>query len=306
MTNVATHTKTAGDLIREALRASNIVGAEMPVEAVEIVNGHTALNDILKHWQAQGIHLWSETEALMPLNPDQKSYTVGTDHCFTDFVYTTITADFSAAAVSFTVASTTGMTVGDSIGIQLSDGTRWWGEIDTIPDSTTVTTTTGVTGAGVSGAEVYAYTDMIDQPLRVLSVRHGYSYTADELCVEQMARKEYFDQPSKGTTGNVNQWYFSRQLNAGILYVWPVARICTQLLRFTFTKPQYVPQNQIDEIPVPDEWFLPLKWAVAAELGVIYAIDAERQVIIESKAQSLLQQALDYDVEIEAFSIQPG
>lgn len=305
MSNTTVYAKTAGDLMREALRAANIVASEMTVEAVDMARAHTALNDVLSHWTSDGIHLWSTTEALMPLNPAQQLYTFGTDHAFTDYVHTTVTADFSATDITFTLTDTTGMTAGDNFGVQLSDGTRWWGVIDSVDSSTAITTTAGVSGDGVSGGDVYTYTTGISQPVRILSVRHAYAFTYDEIAADQISGQEYYNLPAKGTTGNVNQWYYRRQLSGGQLSVWPVASICTQLIRFTFTEPQYVPEDQIDQVRVPQEWYLPLKWAVAAELGTLYGIAPERQAVFEQKAAILKQQALDNDVEVDSFSIEP-
>lgn len=303
---LAVYEKTAGDLVRQALRASNIVGAEMPIEAVDFQNGLTALNDVLVHWQSHGIHLWSETEATLPLNPKQNLYDLSTAHVFTDYEFTTVTADFSATDTSFTVDSTEGMAAGQNIGFELSDGTRWWGEIDTVPDSTTVTTTTGVSGDGESGMGVYAYTDRIDQPLRVLAARHGGSHDGEEIRAAQVSRQGYFEQPAKLTTGNVNEWYYARKIEGGKLYVWPVASSAKQVLRFTFIKPQFIPESQESNVYIPSEWFLPLKWAVAEELGVVYAIDPQRLQLVGMKAEKSLQEAKDNDVEVEAMSIQPG
>lgn len=305
MTNTTVYSKTAGDLMREALRAANIVASEMTVETVDLERAHTALNDVLMHWMSQGLHLWSTTEALMPLNPNQQLYTFGTDHAFTDYAHATVTADFSSTDTTFSVTSTTGMTAGDNVGIQLSDGTRWWGVIDSVDSATAITTTTGVSGDGVSGGDVYAYTTAIPDPVRILSVRHAYAFTYDEITAEQISGQEYYDLPAKDTTGNVNQWYYRRQLPGGQLSVWPVASICTQLIRFTFVAPQYVPQNQIDQVQVPQEWFLPLKWSVAAELGTLYGIAPERQAVFEAKAENLKRQALDNDVEVDSFSFEP-
>ena len=57
-------TQTAGQLITNALRDARIIAAEQPVEAIDLANGLQAINMVIKHWQAQGVHLWSETQAV--------------------------------------------------------------------------------------------------------------------------------------------------------------------------------------------------------------------------------------------------
>jgi len=298
--------KTAGDLVREALRDATITGAEMPVENVDFARGTTALNDLLAHWQAQGIHLWSHTEAVLPLNPSQASYDIGLSgtHCFTNYVFTTVRTAAILGATTLEVTSTTGMTNGDFIGVELSNGTRQWTTL-TIVDSDTVTLGAALTASSTAGAEVYTYTAKIDQPVRVLDARYAYNQTDYEIPMRQQSRKEYYDQPNKTVQGASNLWYYDRQLTTGKLLIWPLANICKNVIRFTFIRPQYVTEDQIEDILIPSEWYLPLKWAVAADLAVGNGVDLQRQQLIEQKAALSLQNALDNDVEVEAWSIQP-
>lgn len=302
------YSKTAGDLIRAALRDAGIVAVEMPIQLPHFALAQSTLNDVMSSWQSQGIHLWSETEALLPLNPLQSEYSlgVGGDHCFTQYVYTETTAALALAATNIPVVSTTGMTIGDFIGIELADNTRQWATILTIPTSTSITIT-GLTGAALSGASVYTYTNKIDRPLRVLDARFATGYTEDEILVTQISRQRYYQTPNKTNSGStVSEWYYSPQLTQGKLELWSPVTSCASLLRFTFIKPQYIPQDQSENILIPSEWFLPLKWALASELAVTYAIDANRLVSIQQKAASSLELALSNDTEYEYFSIQPG
>lgn len=298
--------KTAGDLVRDALRDASITGAEMPIETIDFERGTTALNDILSHWQAQGIHLWSHTEAILPLNPNQASYDLGPSgtHCFTDYVFTTAGVAALAGATTLDVVTTSGMTTGDFIGIELSDSTRQWTTL-TVVDSDTVTLGAALTTDVDVGAEVYTYTTKIDQPVRVLDSRYSISGTDYEIPMRQQSRKEYYDQPNKTANGAANLWYYDRQLTTGKMLLWPLASSCKNVIRFTFIKPQYVTEDQSEDILIPSEWYVPLKWAVAADLAVTYAVDPTRQQQIEQKAAIYLQTALDNDVEIETWSIQP-
>lgn len=304
------YSKTAGDLIRAALRDAGIVAAQLPIQAVDFQLSQTTLNDVLAAWQALGINLWRETEALLPLNPSQTEYSLGAsgDHCFTNYKYTTLGAAAIATATNIQVASSAGMAIGDFIGIELTNGTRQWTNIVTIPDSTHVTITAGgLTSAAASGLSIYTYTTKIDRPLRILDVRCATTFTSDEIISTQASRQRYYQTPNKTSTGSiVSEWYYSPQLTNGKLSVWSPAQNCVTLLRFTFLKPQYVPDDQSENVLIPSEWFLPLKWALASELAVTYAIDSNRLVTIQQKAASSLELALSNDSENEYFSIQPG
>lgn len=100
-------------------------------------------------------------------------------------------------------------------------------------------------------------------------------------------------------------WYYSPQLTDGELFVWQVASNVNQVLRFTYERPILIPTVSTDVLDIPSEWILPLKWALAAELGPEYGVKAERQLIIEARANTFLNQALDHDTEMASMSLQP-
>jgi len=107
------YSRTAGEIIEEALRDAKIIPAEQPVQAVDYENGLDSLNNVSKFWQTKGIHLWLQERAVLPLVTGQKVYELGPDGdpCgYEDGFYST---ELDAAAVAtdttLTVDSTTGM-----------------------------------------------------------------------------------------------------------------------------------------------------------------------------------------------------
>ena len=298
------YAKTAGDLIRDALRAATISGISLPVQSEDFAQGESALNDILMSLQTEQIHVWAQTEALIPLNPDQTKYVFGTDHIFTNYVYTTADAAI-ATATALTVVSTAGMTTGDFIGVELADGTRQWTTL-TVTGATTLTLAAALTGDIDDLSSVYTYTTATDQPVRIDSVRYADTYTSDEISTTMVARDEYFNQPSKTTSGAVNTWYFQRNLDFGHLYVWPIADNCKRLLRITFIKPQYIPEDQSEDILIPPEWYVALKFKLAADLAMSYGVDANRQMMLEQKAAIYLQKAISSDDDGASFQFTPS
>lgn len=323
------YTKTAGDLIRDALRAANISGISLQVDDSDFEQGSNALNDLLSWLQTKQIHLWSATEAFLPLNPNQKRYSFPGDHCFTDYACTKTTAANEGDAIfdlggetlleldtdtvlifadsRIRVETVTGMTIGDNVGIELPSGERWWDTISAIDeDELWFQTTTDLPSFINLGAVVYTYTTAIDQPVRILDARYADDCDTDEIPTTQLARQIYYNQPSKNSVGACNGWYYDRQLSIGYFNVWPVAQDCNEVIRFTFIKPQYIPSDQADDILIPPEWYLPLKLKLAAELGVIYAIDPNKQVILEQKAANFIEDALGTDNEFSSFCFHPG
>ena len=298
--------KTAGDLIRDALRAATITGISLPVQPSDFAQGQMLLNDILASWQTKQIHVWSNTEAFLPLNPNQQQYSLGLngEHCFTDYVYTTATAAALPGATTVEL-DTTGMTAGQFIGIELSTGARQWTTIDTVTDGTELEIVTALSADVAASASVYVYTTKIDQPVRVLSIRYADGSIYDEIPTWQVSRDEYYNQPSKTATGATNMWYYWRDLSIGKLNIWPIADNCTRVLRFTFIKPQYIPEDQSEDILIPPEWYAPLKFKLAADLGITYAIDQNKQIVLEQKAAQYLEDAMSTDNEFSSFSFYP-
>src|SRR5205085_1814515 len=110
------------------------------------------LNMMIKAWSAQGLHLWAKEEATLFLTQYQAKYTLGNNSnnaycCLTsDLVTTELNANQITNDTSITVLSTTGMTVGDYIGIVLDDKSLYWTTINLIPSSTSITLTGGLSG----------------------------------------------------------------------------------------------------------------------------------------------------------------
>jgi hypothetical protein len=290
------YNKTVGDLVRDSLRAASISGIEISVEASDFAQGFSAYNDLLAAWQAKQIHIWSETEAVMPLNAGQSKYVFGTDHAFTDYQYTTSESAI-LGATTLDVGSTTDAIAGDFIGIELSTGVRQWTTVDTVTDADTFELADALEAAVTEGASVYVYRTKCDIPVRFLGIRYSDNYTADEIPTWQISRQEYYDQTSKTAQGAINQWYYSRQLTSPYLNVWPTANSCANLVRFTFIKPQYVSEDQAENVQVPPEWYNAIKWQLAADLGAVYNIDANKQMLLEQKAQIYLNDAIGSDTD---------
>lgn len=320
------YVKTAGDIIRDALRAANISGISVPIEDEDFEQGRIALNDILAWLQTQQIHLWSQTEAFLPLVKNKKKYSFPGDRAYEYHICTRTTAAHNGpsvfdlnSGVLLEIAPDTvlvfddgrirlktidGVQVGDVSGIELPNGDMWWSTITQVGEDW-VQVADDFPSFLDENAIVYIARNQIDIPVRVLDARYSWRCGEDVTPMRQEARKDYFDQPTKGTIGNANTWYYDRQLSAGHLYLWPVAQKYTEVVTFTYIKPQYIPEDQAEQIQVPPEWYLPLKNKLAAELGIMYAIDPNKQAILEAKAANYVEDALGTDDEFSSFSFYP-
>jgi hypothetical protein len=431
-------TKTAGNIIEEALRDARIIPVEQPVQNADYARGLTALNNVSKYWQTKGPKQWLIGRAVLPLVVDQRKYSLGPDgdFCAVDstFYNTTTTATLAATNTTITVATTVGMveafnilttdptdstqdwtavngatlstssglvvtnvastaggalyelettigityrvrfsytkgtssgavftvlngvTVADTltltasatvqeltitaitdtitfqmlnsssttghtntvydleylneesgsyIGIEQDDGTRFWDHVLNVTSGTTLEIINGITSAATSGNSVYYYTDQIERPLRLENIMYASSLTGSEIPVVGWSRQEYFNQTDKGSSGTVVNVYYSPTLNAGELYAWQVAGDVNNILRFDYLKPMKVYSNISDQINYSEEYFLPLKWGVAAEIGQQYGIKVDRQQYLEEKAAVTLSEAMDNDAEFDSIYLAP-
>jgi hypothetical protein len=431
-------TKTAGDIIEEALRDARIIPAEQPVQNSDYARGLTALNNVSKYWQTKGPKQWLIGRAVLPLVVDQKKYLLGPtgDYCTSDseFYNTTTTASLVATNTAITVAdtsemvaainildadptdstqdwtsinsatlstvsglvvtnvsstaggasydlpatigttyrvrfaytkgtssgatfsvlngattassvvltasdasqeltitaitdtitfeisnssSTTGHTntvydlqyvdqeSGSYIGIEQDDGTRFWDHVLNVTSSTTLTIINGINSTATSGNSVYYYAEQIDRPLRIENIMYASSLTASEIPVVGWSRQEYFNQPTKDSSGTVVNVYYNATLVNGELYVWQTAGDINNVIRFDYLKPMKVYSNISDQINYSEEYFLPLKWGLAAEVGPQYGVKTDRQQYLEEKAAVTLSEAMDNDAEFDSIYLAP-
>src|SRR3990167_1103697 len=104
---------TATDIVTDAYIMLEAVGIGETLSGDDYVLGLRWLNYMVKTWQAQGLHLWTETEGLVFVTADQISYQLGgsgADRSSTEDLKTELAADAATSATSLTVDSTTGMT----------------------------------------------------------------------------------------------------------------------------------------------------------------------------------------------------
>lgn len=298
---------SAGEVIDEAFKVIGVKPAETPLEAFQYEDGRRALNMMLKGWQAQGLHLWTKTEGVLFLQQDVSEYSFPTVRATRedDFIGTTLTADILASATTIPIVST-GMAVNDQIGIELDDGTRFWTTIATIPDSSSVTIATGVTSASSSGKSVFTFTNLLERPLRIYDYARRQTFGQNsEIELNKFSRQDYFTQVNKVSSGTLAGFYYSRQRDTGLLYVWQPPSNNTQLLRFTFERNIEDIDQQVNTLDVPTEWMEAIVYNLAARLAISYTVNPNTTQIVEIKAQQYLEEMLGFDEENVDFKMEP-
>lgn len=296
------------DLITLAFRETNIYSKNEDIRSDDMNFAIARLNIMIKFWQAQGLALWNRKQAtLFPAYQDRQYSISNTgDHCANSYVSSTLSADEALGQTVLSVTSTTGMTAADNVGIELDDSSRQWTTIVSVDSSTQITVTATLTAAAASGNTIIAYTNKIaDRPLRILNARSvdlKNSNTAVKM--NTIGHDEYFNLPTKDLDGNPNSYFYDKQLDAGILYLFPRPNKVSQLIEFTYHESFEDMDSSTDDFDFPAEWFEVLLTNLKLKLAGSYGMEAIIPRLQQEAAESLaLAQFFDADEESIKFNL---
>jgi len=302
-------TLTAGEVVERAFSKIGVKVAEQALQPEEIQDGLDALNLFLKTMQSQSMHLWSRDEGVLFLDVGKTDYLIGPtgDEAtqLDDFIGTTTTTAEAALSTVIEVASTTGMTAADNVGIQLDDATRHWTTIVSVDSSTQITITTGIPSVAALGNTVFTFTTQIERPLRVTSFRRRTFSEDNEIPVNSWSRAQYFNQTNKESQGTVVNAYYSPLLNNGRMYVWQTASSVNDFVRFSFERSIEDIDDKENNIDIPQEWLLPLVYNIATLLSDDYDVPPAKADRVAAKADTLLDLVTGWDQEDESILFQP-
>lgn len=299
-------------LLTAALRITQVIGDVDTPSGAQLQSGLDAMAAMVKGWQASGIHVWCEEEAILFVQPGQILYNIGTgttDHAclFDQLNQTTLAADVTAAATTATLTSTTGMAQGDYFGIQLDSGLNWWTTLASPPSGSTVFLTDAAPSAATSGNIVFDYATPLARPLKVMGGRR-YNYQSQiDVSMNMWARLDYQAQPNKMTPGTMTAFFYDPQTGQGAytnaksqMNVWPNPSNNQFGMRFTAQRPIQDISTLANIPDFPVEWNAALKWNLAFEVGPENGVPMEQMAIIEKRASYWYSMAAQWDRESES------
>lgn len=289
-----THGRNRDQIIRRALRIVGAFEAGETPDSDSVNEAAEALNAMVKHWQADGIHIWTTIEATLFLQADQARYEVGTsssDHAMESFTETTLSVAAANGASTITVTSASGISNGYYIGVQVDDGSIHWTTVNGAPAGTTVTLTAALDDSAASGASVFVYSAKLVRPLQILSAR-SYNFIDDiETPLELMDRLEYQELPNKSSEGEVSGVFYDRRGGAnstGLFYVWPVPNTVEGAIKLTVARPIQDFSAAGNDPDLPQEWIRAIEWGLADELAEEYDVPEPKRSRIEKRAAAFL------------------
>lgn len=299
---------TRNQVIREAALLTRFVARGVALSGEMITDLNYTLNGMVKHWQGQELHVWTETEGILFPRPGQILYSAGptaTDHITASYVKTAITADEAGGQNVIGLDDTTDITIADAIGIVLDDGTLHWTSIVSKTVST-VNITVALTDSAAAGNAVFTYTSKIGvKPIKVLNCRR-YDIDADsETPVSSISRKEWTNISNKRNAGSLNEVYYDKQLSTGYFNVWGVPAATTELLYFTWQRPIMDFAAAGDNPDLPQEWIQTLQYNLAKLLLPRAVMPPEDKKLIITMADEFLADMKGFDREEGSIFIQP-
>jgi hypothetical protein len=293
-------------IILAAMRKIKVISSGETPSAQLINDFSDQLNTFVKSLDATGLHLWTETEATLFLQPNQISYSLGgsTDNATETYTATTLSAAAASGASTISVTSATGIVTAYNIGIVLDSGSIFWTTVNGAPVGTVVTLAATLTGSAAAGNAVYIYQSRIVRPLRVLSARRYNFVSAIDTQMMVYSRIDYRNQPNKTSTGTITQWFYDPRGGAnatGSIFVWPAPPDATNALKFTWMRPIQDFLTSANSPDLPQEWLDPLVWNLAYRMAPEYPVPSALYEMVKEQAAMSLQNVMGFDREPESY-----
>lgn len=298
-------------IVTSAYRKLGVINENEEPTAGMMEDANYALNSLVKEWMATGLHVWTEEEGILFVQPGQVRYLIGGNVLTnTSDAYAYVLGELTTTAVqgatSLTVDSIVGIIQGQNIGIVLDTGETQWTTVKYPPSGTTVQITTALIGAAAAQNNIFVYTTRVIRPLKMPSARLLYFNGLLETPMNEFSRKEYMDLPNKNTPGTPTAFFYTPKLGSGELYIWPSPQNSNYGIRFTWYRPidDFVSNDNTADMPA--EWINALTWNLAVELAPDFSIPAQRFAILKSQAAEKLELALGWDREAQPIYFQMG
>lgn len=297
-------------IIYSAARKIGAVAAGETLGASDLQDFADQLNIMVKAWDATGIHIWTETEGSLFLQPNQFSYTLGgttTDHAATSYTATSLSTGAVQGATAIGVTSIAGISSGDTIGVVLANGNIFWTTVNGAPSGSTVNLTSGLTSAALGGGAVYDYpsSNALIRPLRVVSGRRYNFLSAIETSMDPpMSRLDYRALPNKTTLGVPTRYFYDPRGGAntqGIIYIWPNPSDATNAVNLTWWRPLQDFNTSANIPDLPNEWLNAIIWNLAEQMAIEYDCSTDRFAMVQSQSAKWLDLATGFDREPESY-----
>lgn len=297
--NSIDYNETRDEIIKDALMAINVLGANEALGPEDLNLGTRQLNRMIKQWQGKGIWIWTHEEAVLYPNSTNAKYEISptaTTHSslVSDEITTALNGGENLGSTTLTVDSTTGMAASDYIGIELSDNTRQWTTIVSVDSSTALTITDSLTESADDNSTVYTYTTKLNRPMEILEMREVID-GGTHRTINLFSEKHYFDIVEKDLTSSISGYYYRRKRDGGEIYLWPRVDDVKTRLYMTIRRQIHDFDSANNNPDFPQEWLNALVFNLALQLAPFFGKEPRDIVLVANQAQDALMDALGYD-----------
>lgn len=129
--------------------------------------------------------------------------------------------------------------------------------------------------------------------------------SSTELPMIQLSRQDYFSLPNKTTQGYPTQYYYSRQRDTALLYVWPAPDSQTGVLNFTYRRVIDDIDDANNDMDLPQEWLQAITYNLAVELIPQYGkADSNNAKLVLARAAQTYAVVKNFDTAEGLGSVQ--
>jgi hypothetical protein len=310
----AVFSQSAADIIVATLRICQVINEEETPTGAQMNNALAAMNNMIKGWQASGIHLWAEEEAILFPQTGQTLYNIGstsTDHAtlYSSLTQTTLASTAVGGATSVVLTSAAGFNAGDTIGLQLDSGSNFWTTVNGTPSGNTVALAAALPSQMSASTQqlVFDYTTPLVRPLRCYTGRRYIYASRIENPMIMLSRTDYQNLPNKFNQGTITQFFFDPQQGQGVyqnplaqINLWPTPQNYYSGFRFTAQR-QLQDLTSLSNMPdLPVEWGVAIKWNLAMEIGPELSTPSDQMELIMKMGGTWFDRIQSWDREPEA------
>lgn len=294
-------------IVKQAWINLNLITEDEEPSAAMYAEGAFKINAMTKALEMTGLHVWTEEEAILFLQPLQAKYVIGqggTANCADAdaWLELTLAAPNAVGNTTITLQDASLVVDGFNLGVVLNSGVTFWTTAVGASTGQVVTLAAPMPGTTNAGNYVLAYAPAaaIGKPLKVPRARLLTLNGLNETPMTVLSRQEYEDLPQKvGAPGTPTQFFYSPRRDNGFMYIWPVPRFSNWAQRLTWYRPLQdwlLPTNTAD---FPAEWINPLVWGLTKELAPGKAVPEPTWQRVKEMSDIYSLMAISYDRESE-------
>lgn len=294
-----TLTRTALEIYTEVLEILQVIGDGETITTAMKAKITPTLNNMLKAWEARGMHLQTFTEGSLFLQVGQNEYdfTDSSTMLANTYFQTALSQDEIATATTITVDDVSNISNTDNIGIIDANNNLFWTTVNGAPSGDVVTLTDALPTAVTSGSVVFSYPAVTFIPVRKIKANGVRRKEPNdyEIPINFESRQDYFDLPNKNQRGLPIQAYYSRQEPQGIMYLWTTPDNAQSVINFSYERETQIITQDSDNFDLPSYYTEALVFNIADRIKLKFSTSPERSAEIKAEARRSLDEAENYD-----------